>query len=98
MISLLRDATKYKNMKKNTKKSKTKKVVNKKPAKKGKITEGMAISEIIRKYPKTFEVFMKYNLPCVGCASAHFENIKAIADEFRIDVKKFIDDLNKIAK
>jgi len=59
------------------------------------ITGEMAISEVIKKYPNTLEVFLKYNLPCVGCASAHFENIKAIANEFGIDLEKFIEDLNK---
>ena len=63
-----------------------------------KITGDMAIAEVIKKYPKTFEVFVRYNLPCVGCASAHFENLKAIADEFGIDLDKFVEDLNKATK
>jgi len=63
-----------------------------------KITKDMGISEIIQKYPKAFEVFLKYNLPCIGCAAAHFENIEAIAKEFNIDIDKLLKDLNKIAK
>lgn len=63
-----------------------------------KITKEMGISEILQEYPKAFEVFLKHNLPCVGCAAAHFENLEAIAREFNIDIKKLLEDLNKAAK
>jgi hybrid cluster-associated redox disulfide protein len=63
-----------------------------------KITKEMGISEILQRYPKTFEVFLNYNLPCVGCAAAHFENLEAIAKEFNIDIEKFLEDLNRAAK
>jgi len=63
-----------------------------------KITKEMGISEILQKYPKAFEVFLKYNLPCIGCAAAHFENIEAIAKEFNINIKKLLEDLNKATK
>ncbi len=63
-----------------------------------KITKEMGISEILKKYPKAFEVFLKHNLPCAGCAAAHFENLKAIAKEFNINIDKLLKDLNKIAK
>ena len=63
-----------------------------------KITKEMGISEILQEYPKAFEVFLKHNLPCVGCAAAHFENLEAIAREFNIDIDKLLKDLNKIAK
>lgn len=58
----------------------------------------MGISEILQKYPKAFEVFLKYNLPCIGCAAAHFENIEAIAKEFNIDIEKLLKDLNEAAR
>ena len=63
-----------------------------------KITKEMSIFDVIEKYPETLEVFSKYNLPCIGCAAAHFENIEAIAKEFDIDIKKFLKDLNKAVK
>ncbi len=63
-----------------------------------KITKNMGISEILQKYPEAFKVFLKYNLPCVGCAAAHFENLEAIAEEFNINIEKLLKDLNKAIK
>ena len=80
-------------MKKNKKQNK---ISGKKQEKK--ITKEMGISEVIKKYPKVFEVFLKYNLPCIGCVASHFESIEAIAREFNIDIEKLIEDLNRAEK
>ena len=42
---------------------------------KPKITKDMPIGKIVSEHPETFEVFMKYNMHCVGCAAARFENL-----------------------
>jgi len=75
-----------------------KKIKKQQKSKRQKITKEMGISEILQKYPKAFEVFLKYNLPCIGCAAAHFENIEAIAKEFNIDIEKLLKDLNEAAR
>lgn len=63
-----------------------------------KITKKMNIAEIAEKYPSTIEVFKKYNLFCFGCASAHFENLEAIAQEFGVDIDQFVKELNEKIK
>ena len=57
----------------------------------------MNILEVIKNHPQTAKVFLKYGLFCFGCATAHFENIEAIAKEFNIDINKFIKELNEKA-
>lgn len=59
-----------------------------------KITEDMNIREVIERYPETIPVFVRYNIGCIGCIAASFENIKDIAMVHGIDVKKFVEDLN----
>ena len=61
-----------------------------------KITAKMKIGEVVNKYPETMEVFFKHELHCVGCAVAQFESIEQGAKAHGIDVKKLIDDLNKV--
>ena len=39
------------------------------------ITKEMSITEIVQKYPKTIEVFMRHGMGCLGCAAARFENV-----------------------
>lgn len=62
---------------------------------KAKITKDMPIGEVVTKYPKTADVFMKHGMHCLGCAIAHFENIEQGAQAHGIDVKKLMTDLNK---
>jgi len=63
--------------------------------KKTKITEEMTIGEVIRKYPKSVFVFIDYGLHCVGCPIAQGETIEQAAKVHRIDLEKFLEDLNK---
>ncbi len=66
--------------------------------KKMKITKEMTISEIIKKYPKTVFVFIDYGLRCVACPMALPETIEEAAKFHRIDLKKFLKDLNETVK
>ena len=60
-----------------------------------KITKEMTIGEVIRKYPKTVFLFIDYGLHCVGCPIAKDETIEQAAKVHRIDLEKFLEDLNK---
>lgn len=63
-----------------------------------KITKEMRIGEIIKKYPKAVFVFLDYGLHCVGCPMAQPETIEEAVKLHRIDLKKFLKDLNKAIK
>ena len=65
---------------------------------KAKITKEMTIGEVMKKYPKTAFVFIDYGLHCVGCPMAEPETIEEAAKLHRIDLKKFLKDLNKMTK
>ena len=60
------------------------------------ITKEMAIGEIVEKYPKTVEVFLRHGLMCFGCAVARFENLEQGAVAHGIDVDALLTDLNKV--
>jgi len=61
-----------------------------------KITKEMTISEVIKKYPKTAFLFIDYGLHCVGCPIAQGETIEEAAKVHRLDLEKFLEDLNKV--
>jgi hybrid cluster-associated redox disulfide protein len=63
-----------------------------------KITKNMLIGEVISKYPKTIEVFLKQGLGCIGCGMAQLETIEQGAKAHGIDIKKLVDELNKVIK
>lgn len=63
-----------------------------------KITKEMTITDVVRQYPESVEVFMKHGMGCLGCAASHFENVDQGARAHGIDVDKLIEDLNKIAQ
>jgi hybrid cluster-associated redox disulfide protein len=66
--------------------------------KRSKITKGMTIGEVIKKHPKSVFVFIDYGLHCVGCPMAEPETIEEAAKLHRINLEKFLKDLNKITK
>jgi hybrid cluster-associated redox disulfide protein len=63
-----------------------------------KITADMTFGEVMSKYPKTQEVFMKHGMACFGCAFAMKETVEQGAMAHGIEVKKLLDDLNKVIK
>lgn len=65
---------------------------------KAQITKEMTIGEVIRKYPKTTFLFIDYGLHCVGCPIAQDETIEQAAKVHRLDLEKFLGDLNKVAQ
>ena len=60
-----------------------------------KITEKMKIEEIIKDFPQTAPVFLKYGLHCVGCPMSAPETIEEAAKLHQIEIKKFVRELNE---
>lgn len=67
----------------------------KKKISKQKITANMTFSEVAKKYPETSEVFFKHGMMCIGCPMAMGETIKQGCEAHGIDVKRFLEELNK---
>ncbi|MEK7574149.1 MAG: DUF1858 domain-containing protein [Patescibacteria group bacterium] len=64
-----------------------------------KITKIMTLGEVIEKYPKSVDVFMKYGLHCIGCSVATWETIEQGATAHGIAGEKMdslLEELNKI--
>lgn len=60
-----------------------------------KITKDMPIQDIVMNHPETLEVFQKYNMHCVGCAAARFENLAQGCEAHGIDVDAMVKDMNE---
>ncbi|MFQ6020637.1 MAG: DUF1858 domain-containing protein [Candidatus Aenigmatarchaeota archaeon] len=62
------------------------------------ITKKMTLAEILKKYPQTIEIFIKYNLPCAGCPAAQWETLGEIAEAKGIKIDKLLKELNNSIK
>ena len=51
--------------------------------------------DVIRNYPKTFDIFIDHGVGCIGCHAAEFETIEQGIGMHGIDVDKFVDLLNE---
>jgi hybrid cluster-associated redox disulfide protein len=60
------------------------------------ITKDMPIGQVVQKYPKTVEVFLRHGLMCFGCAIAQYENVEQGAIAHGIDAEALIKDLNAV--
>lgn len=61
----------------------------------GVITADMPIGNVVQKHPQTINVFLGHGMGCLGCAVAHFENIRQGALAHGINVDTLIKDLNQ---
>lgn len=60
-----------------------------------KITKDMGITETVRNYPETIEVFFSFGMGCIGCAAANFESIEEGAMAHGIDPDEIVAKLNE---
>ncbi|MBI3671175.1 DUF1858 domain-containing protein [Candidatus Azambacteria bacterium] len=58
----------------------------------------MTISEVVKRYPQTIEVFFNYGLHCVGCFAAEFDTIESGARVHNVNVEHILFDLNEKIK
>ncbi len=61
-----------------------------------KITKDMNITEVVRNYPETIEVFLYAGMGCFGCHVAQFETVEQGATAHGIDVDALVDALNEV--
>lgn len=60
------------------------------------ITKEMRIIKVLKDYPETYDVFMEYELDCLGCMSAKYETIEQLSDIHFIDLELFLQSLNDV--
>lgn len=60
-----------------------------------KIKKEMSITDILKEYPQTHPVFVKYNLGCIGCMAASFESLEDGLIAHGIKVDDFLVEINK---
>lgn len=77
---------------------KTTKKLLKKKSSVNQINEKMSFAEVIQNYPETAEVFFKHGMSCFGCPAAMMETLGEGIKAHGHDIKKVIEELNKIAK
>jgi hybrid cluster-associated redox disulfide protein len=61
------------------------------------ITSDQIVSEVLQSWPKVVPLFLERHLYCVGCSMARFETLADVSKIYRLDLTKFIDDLNQQA-
>lgn len=65
---------------------------------KKKITKQMKIDEVVKKYPETAKIFDKFEIHCIGCVAASFENIEQGALAHGITPEELVEELNKVLR
>jgi hybrid cluster-associated redox disulfide protein len=61
------------------------------------ITADQVVSEVLSSWPKTVPLFIERRLFCVGCSMARFETLADVSKIYRLDLTKFLADLNQQA-
>jgi hybrid cluster-associated redox disulfide protein len=61
------------------------------------ITADQIVSEVLAKWPKVVPLFVQKRLYCVGCSMARFETLADVSKIYRLDLNRFLVDLNRQA-
>lgn len=59
------------------------------------ITKEMKIEDVIKKYPETVGVFVRFGFHCVGCVIANLESIEDGAKAHGIIAEELVKELNE---
>lgn len=62
------------------------------------ITENTTIEEVLGKYPRANEIFLRYGLDCIGCQIAEYETIGRACKVYGININALLNDLNEMAR
>jgi len=59
------------------------------------INKKMSFAEVLEKYPRSAEIFMKSGMHCFGCSMAAYESLEQGALMHGLNPDKLVDELNK---
>lgn len=62
------------------------------------IDPDMVVDEIMRKWPATVAVVLRYKMLCVGCPIGTFHTVAEACLEHHVDESRFIADLEAIVR
>lgn len=60
-----------------------------------KITHQMTIAEILKRWPQTIPVFLRYQTSCVGCSMNIFETLEDAIHIYHLQQTDFFKDLER---
>lgn len=58
------------------------------------ITKEMLIGDVIRTYPETAEVLLRFGMHCIGCMAARGESVADACAVHGLDVEEVVEALN----
>jgi hybrid cluster-associated redox disulfide protein len=61
------------------------------------LTRDLTVSEILRRWPQTANVFLRHRMACVGCAIAPFETVSEVSEIYQVNLEKFLQELQDIS-
>lgn len=59
------------------------------------ITPEAIVAEVLKQWPQTIPVFMKYQTSCVGCSMSAFETLGEAARNYKLPLTQFLNDLRQ---
>lgn len=62
------------------------------------IDKDMKIEDVLRRYPQTAQVFLRFGIDCAECQLSEYENVEHGARVHRIDLEALLAGLNESAR
>lgn len=56
----------------------------------------LTVSQILSAHPQAWRVFSAYKTDCVGCYLIAFCSLREVADQYRLNLEAFLNDLTRL--
>jgi len=59
------------------------------------ITRDMTINQVLKMNPRSYHIFLRYGMFCMGCELARGERLDQAAIAHGVDINRLLDELNR---
>lgn len=62
------------------------------------INGDLSVDDVMRRWPGTIELFIRYRMLCIGCSIARFCTIREACEDHNIPLSDFLAELNTLSQ
>lgn len=60
------------------------------------VTAQMTVEDIVARFPRAMEVFLRHAMTCGGCYISRFHPLSYSAEEFGVDLDRLVAEINDV--
>ncbi len=62
------------------------------------ISPNLIVSEVLRRWPETVQIFVQHRMACVGCTMSDYETVSSAAEIYGLVLDDFLKELKEVVE